>query len=116
MPPRPAPMIVTVVAFSGWLMRGSLQRSSVPTTSGGGGASLTQTTPTGVRGGLEQRLEDIGTIGPREDDMTDRLISCDDHMDLSQLPADLWTTRLPASLLDRAPHVEERDGQAMWVC
>jgi len=37
-------------------------------------------------------------------------------MDLSQLPADLWTTRLPASLLDRAPHVEERDGQAVWVC
>ena len=41
--------------------------------------------------------------------MADRLISCDDHMDLSQLPADLWATRLPASLLDRAPHVEERD-------
>src|SRR5262250_3150002 len=51
-----------------------------------------------------------------EDHMIDRLISCDDHMDLSQLPADLWTTRLPASLLDRAPHVEERDGQAVWVC
>ena len=48
--------------------------------------------------------------------MADRLISCDDHMDLSQLPADLWTTRLPASLLDRAPHVEERDGGAVWVC
>ena len=48
--------------------------------------------------------------------MADQLISCDDHMDLSQLPADLWTTRLPASLLDRAPHVEERDGQAVWVC
>src|SRR5262245_60034467 len=25
MPPRPAPMIVTVVAFAGWFMRGSLQ-------------------------------------------------------------------------------------------
>ena len=48
--------------------------------------------------------------------MTAQLISCDDHMDLSQLPADLWTTRLPAALLDRAPHVEERDGQAVWVC
>ena len=48
--------------------------------------------------------------------MTDQLISCDDHMDLSQLPADLWTARLPATLLDRAPHVEERDGQAVWVC
>lgn len=48
--------------------------------------------------------------------MSDRLISCDDHMDLSQLPADLWTTRLPAALRDRAPHIEERDGQAVWVC
>src|SRR5262249_12743397 len=37
----------------------------------------------------------------REDPMTARLISCDDHMDLTQLPADLWTTRLPAALLDR---------------
>lgn len=48
--------------------------------------------------------------------MTERIISCDDHMDLSQLPADLWTTRLPAALLDRAPHIEERGGQAVWVC
>jgi predicted TIM-barrel fold metal-dependent hydrolase len=44
------------------------------------------------------------------------LISCDDHMDLAQLPADLWTTRLPASLRDRAPHIEERDGLAVWIC
>ena len=48
--------------------------------------------------------------------MTAELISCDDHMDLGQLPADLWTTRLPAALRDRAPHIEERDGQAVWVC
>ena len=48
--------------------------------------------------------------------MANTLISCDDHMDLSQLPADLWTTRLPAQLRDRAPHVEERDGQAVWIC
>jgi len=34
--------------------------------------------------------------------MTDGLISCDDPMDLSQLPTDLWTSRLPESLLDRA--------------
>jgi len=48
--------------------------------------------------------------------VTAELISCDDHMDLGQLPADLWTTRLPAALRDRAPHIEERDGQAVWVC
>ena len=38
--------------------------------------------------------------------MADRLISCDDHT----LPAHLWTARLPASLLDRAPHVEGATG------
>src|SRR5438132_10500195 len=48
--------------------------------------------------------------------MADRLISCDDHMDLGQLPADLWLNRLPAALRDRAPRIEERDGQAVWVC
>src|SRR5205807_1569691 len=35
---------------------------------------------------------------------------------LGQLPADLWVTRLPAALRDRAPHIEERDGQAVWIC
>ncbi|MGH7098461.1 MAG: amidohydrolase family protein [Stellaceae bacterium] len=44
------------------------------------------------------------------------LISCDDHMDLSQLPPDLWESRLPQALRDRAPRVEERDGQTVWVC
>jgi len=45
-----------------------------------------------------------------------KLISCDDHLDMNMLPADLWTSRMPAHLLDRAPHVEERDGRAVWVC
>ncbi|MGI4876760.1 MAG: amidohydrolase family protein [Janthinobacterium lividum] len=44
------------------------------------------------------------------------LISCDDHLDLNQLPADLWTSRLPAKYRDRAPHIEERAGRAVWVC
>ncbi|HTV88362.1 MAG TPA: amidohydrolase family protein [Stellaceae bacterium] len=48
--------------------------------------------------------------------MANVLISCDDHMDLGQLPADLWLTRLPAEFRDRAPRVEERDGQAVWMC
>ena len=48
--------------------------------------------------------------------MANKLISCDDHMDLGQLPDDLWTTRLPPALQDRAPHIEERDGQAVWIC
>ena len=33
--------------------------------------------------------------------MANQLISCDDHMDLGQLPADLWLTRLPAELRER---------------
>src|ERR1700726_2429649 len=37
-------------------------------------------------------------------------------MDLGQLPADLWTEGLPAALRDRGPHIEERAGQARWIC
>jgi len=48
--------------------------------------------------------------------MSNSLISCDDHLDLGQLPADLWTSRLPKCFADRAPHIEERDGQAVWIC
>ena len=48
--------------------------------------------------------------------MANQLISCDDHMDLGQLPEDLWIKRLPPALRDRAPHIEERDGQAVWIC
>lgn len=44
------------------------------------------------------------------------LISCDDHLDLNQLPADLWQERMPARMRDRAPHIEERGGRALWVC
>ena len=50
--------------------------------------------------------------------MTDdlKLISCDDHLDLNQLPADLWTSRMTGPLKERAPRVEDRGGRAMWVC
>jgi uncharacterized protein len=51
-----------------------------------------------------------------EDDLPQPLISCDDHMDLGQLPADLWQTRLPQALRPRAPHIAEQDGQAVWIC
>ncbi len=45
-----------------------------------------------------------------------KLISCDDHLDLNNLPADLWTQGLPVDLASRAPHIETRDGRAVWVC
>ncbi|MBT2186641.1 amidohydrolase family protein [Sphingobium nicotianae] len=44
------------------------------------------------------------------------LISCDDHLDLNQLPPDLWEKRLPDHLKARGPKVEIRDGRAVWVC
>jgi predicted TIM-barrel fold metal-dependent hydrolase len=48
--------------------------------------------------------------------MDDTLISCDDHLDLGYLPADLWTSRIAAALHDQAPHIEERNGETVWVC
>jgi predicted TIM-barrel fold metal-dependent hydrolase len=46
-----------------------------------------------------------------------KMISADDHIDLGYLPPDLWTSRLPASLRDRAPHIEDRDEAGeFWVC
>jgi predicted TIM-barrel fold metal-dependent hydrolase len=44
------------------------------------------------------------------------LISCDDHLDLNQLPADLWLEYLPEHLRARGPKVEEVDGRMMWTC
>jgi uncharacterized protein len=48
--------------------------------------------------------------------MNRQFISCDDHADLQYLPADLWSSRLPAHLVERGPRVEERDGAQVWVC
>jgi predicted TIM-barrel fold metal-dependent hydrolase len=44
------------------------------------------------------------------------LMSCDDHLDMNMLPADLWTKRLPEHLKDRGPKVEIIDGKAVWMC
>lgn len=44
------------------------------------------------------------------------LVSCDDHLDLNMLPEDLWANWLPDHLKHRAPHIEVRDGNAVWVC
>lgn len=49
--------------------------------------------------------------------MEQRMISADDHIDLGYLPRDLWTERLPKSLRDRAPHVEDRGQEGeLWIC
>ena len=44
-----------------------------------------------------------------------RIYSCDDHLDIYHLPADVWTERLPAKYRELGPHVIERKGQRWWV-
>jgi predicted TIM-barrel fold metal-dependent hydrolase len=45
------------------------------------------------------------------------MISVDDHIDLQYVPRDVWTERLPASLVDRGPRVVEADdGSSIWMC
>ena len=48
--------------------------------------------------------------------MAATMISADDHIDLGYLPADLFLERLPSSMKDRGPRVEEKNGKDMWVC
>jgi predicted TIM-barrel fold metal-dependent hydrolase len=45
-----------------------------------------------------------------------RLYSCDDHLDLWNLPRDTWEDRLPAQLRARGPRVVEQGGNAWWTC
>ena len=44
------------------------------------------------------------------------LVSCDDHLDLNMLPADVWQSRMAAQWGERTPHIEAPEsGPAMWV-
>ncbi len=42
--------------------------------------------------------------------------SCDDHLDLSAVPPDLWASRLSSAEAERGPRVVTRDGDSVWVC
>jgi len=44
-----------------------------------------------------------------------RIYSCDDHLDIYHLPADVWTARLPAKYRELGPQVVEIKGQPSWV-
>lgn len=44
-----------------------------------------------------------------------RIYSCDDHLDIYNLPRDLWTRRLPAKHHEAAPHVVEKNGVHVWL-
>jgi len=47
---------------------------------------------------------------------TNAIYSCDDHLDLSAVPPDLWEARLPRNQTERAPRVVREDGKSVWVC
>ncbi len=44
------------------------------------------------------------------------IYSCDDHLDLNAVPPEVWHSRLPSDLAERAPRVVTRDRQPTWVC
>lgn len=48
-------------------------------------------------------------------DVTD-IYSCDDHLDLSAVPVDVWQSRLSGADAARGPRVVEQDGKRVWVC
>lgn len=43
------------------------------------------------------------------------IISADDHIDMQWLPADLWTSRVPANLKVRVPHVQTTERGSVWM-
>ncbi|MXO98882.1 amidohydrolase family protein [Altererythrobacter xixiisoli] len=48
--------------------------------------------------------------------METALVSCDDHLDLNMLPADVWTRRMSAKWGDRTPQVvDQENGPAQWM-
>lgn len=49
-------------------------------------------------------------------DITDRIYSCDDHLDLSAVPTHVWESRLGRTDAARGPRVIEHDGQKVWTC
>ena len=44
------------------------------------------------------------------------IISADDHLDLTYLPEDFWSRNMPATMGNKIPHIEERDGIFFWIC
>src|SRR3569833_4172762 len=48
--------------------------------------------------------------------ITTALVSCDDHLDLNMLPADVLAKRMACKRGDRRPHVQIPDeGPASWI-
>jgi len=43
------------------------------------------------------------------------LYSCDDHLDIGNVPRNLWSSRVPTKYREAAPHVVEREGLHLWM-
>src|SRR5437868_11618560 len=50
-----------------------------------------------------------------EQAVPERVISADDHIDLTYLPQDLWQARLPKQFKDKGPRVEQGPTGPIWV-
>ncbi len=47
--------------------------------------------------------------------MQEKLISADNHIDLTYCPPDLWSEQAPRQWRDNAPRTEERDDGLHWI-
>ena len=47
--------------------------------------------------------------------MQEKLISADNHIDLTYCPPDLWSEQAPQQWRDTAPRTEERDDGLHWI-
>ena len=47
--------------------------------------------------------------------MQEKLISGDNHIDMTYCPADLWSSQAPAKWKKTAPHTEMRNDGLHWI-
>src|SRR5262249_16030201 len=59
-------------------------------------------------------LQGVGS-GHRRFRMDGKVMSADSHLDLTYLPPDTFTARLPKKWGDEIPHVVEHEGSKQWI-
>src|SRR5690606_30830346 len=62
-------------------------------------------------GGLIKPVD--GIVGPSPISQGLKVIDCDAHF---TEPPDMWTSRAPAGMKSRMPHIRRVDGMDMWFC
>src|SRR4051795_3058186 len=79
--------------------------------------------PAGTSGTSVSRTWDRRSLPParpaiaatKERPMQEKLISADNHIDLTYCPPDLWSEQAPREWRDKAPRTEERDDGLHWI-